>query len=96
MDVQETVIKVVDHVTVNKMGYRSPLDYNSINHQIQIAGYEINSGRNDGFTSFEIKKQLYKLQYLLNNILKNSQTFEGEEEYIKQLEQKMILDILRK
>ena len=91
----EIVIKVVI-VTVNDMGFRKPLDYNSINHQIQVAGYEVNNGRNDGFTSFEVKKELYKIKYLVDRVLRDCHTFEGEEEYIKQLEQKMIIDILRK
>ena len=78
------------------MGFRKPLDYNSISHQIQVAGYEINNMYNDGFTQFEIKKDLYKLKYTLDRVIKNSVTFVGEEEFLKEIEQKMIWETLKK
>ena len=38
------------------MGFRKPMDYNSVHHQIYIAGVELHSKYNDGFNQFEIKK----------------------------------------
>jgi len=69
------------------MGFRKPMDYNSVHHQIYIAGVELNSSRNDGFTSFEIKKDLHKLKWLLDEIMEDAPTFTGEDEFLKEHEQ---------
>jgi hypothetical protein len=66
------------------MGFRKPMDYNSVNHQIYIAGVELNSPYNDGYVQWEIKKDLYKLKFLLDSILKDSPEFVGEEEFLEQ------------
>lgn len=66
------------------MGFRSPMDYNSINHQIQTAGVELNSPYNDGFTTWEIKKNLYRLQWMIESILERSSTYVGEKEFLEE------------
>ena len=60
------------------------MDYNSVNHQIYIAGVELHSPYNDGYVQWEIKKDLYKLKWLLDGILKDSPEFVGEEEFLKE------------
>ena len=60
------------------------MDYNSVSHQIYMSGVELNSHRNDGFVSFEIKKDLYRLKFLLDQILKDSPEFMGEPEFLEQ------------
>jgi hypothetical protein len=77
------------------MGFRKPMDYNSVHHQIYIAGVELCSPRNDGLTTFEIKKDLHKLKWLIDEIMKDSPTFEGEDEFIKEHEQKVMWKILK-
>jgi hypothetical protein len=72
------------------MGFRKPMDYNSVNHQIYMSGVELNSPYNDGFTTFEIKKDLYKLKWMLDAIIKDSPTFSGEDEFLKEHEQKVM------
>jgi vancomycin permeability regulator SanA len=69
------------------MGFRKPMDYNSVHHQIYIAGVELHSPYNDGFTTFEIKKDLHKLKWLLDAIMNDSPTFTGEDEFLKEHEQ---------
>jgi hypothetical protein len=83
-----TVIKE-ETVTVkaNKMGFRKPMDYNSASHQIYMAGVELHEPKNDGFTQFEIKKDLYKLKWLLDEIMADAPTFAGEEEFLKEHDQ---------
>jgi hypothetical protein len=66
------------------MGYRKPMDYNSVHHQIYMAGVELNSPYNDGFITYEIKKDLYKLKWLLDEIMADSPTFADEEEFLKE------------
>ena len=78
------------------MGFRKPMDYNSVSHQIYIAGVELNSPHNDGFTTFEIKKDLHKLKWLLDEIMADSPTFAGEEEFLKEHDQKKMWRTLSK
>jgi hypothetical protein len=66
------------------MGFRSPMDYNSINHQIHVAGVELNSPYNDGFTTWEIKKNLYQLKWLIDGILERSGSYAGEKEFLEE------------
>ena len=72
------------------MGFRKPMDYNSVQHQIYMAGVEMNNPRNDGFTTFEIKKDLYKLKWLLDQIMKDSSTYAGEKEFVEEHEKKVM------
>jgi vancomycin permeability regulator SanA len=69
------------------MGFKKPMDYNSVHHQIYTAGVELHSPHNDGFTTFEIKKDLHKLKWLLDEIMNDSPTFTGEDEFLKEHEQ---------
>lgn len=94
---REHVGRVESHVIVGgKMGYRKPLDLNSIQHQIYMTGVEIMSERNDGFTQWELKKDLYVLQGLINSIIERSPTFVDEEEYLRELEQNRVVRILER
>ena len=69
------------------MGMRKPMDYNSVSYQIYMAGVELHSPKNDGFTQWEIKKDLYKLKWLLDQIMDDSSTFVDEEQFLKEHEQ---------
>ena len=69
------------------MGFKKPMDYNSVSHQIYMAGVELHSPKNDGFTQWEIKKDLYKLKWLLDQIMDDSSTFVDEEQFLKEHEQ---------
>ena len=63
------------------------MDYNQVHHQLHMAGVELNSPYNDGFTQWEIKKDLYKIKWLLDEIMKDSPTFSDENEFLKEHEQ---------
>jgi len=78
------------------MGFRKPMDYNSVQHQIYLAGIELHSPYNDGFTTFEIKKDLHKLKWLLDEIMADSPSFAGEDEFLKEHEQTKMWRILSK
>lgn len=66
------------------MGFRKPMDYNSVSHQIYIAGVELHDARNDGFVQWEIKKDLHKLKFLVDEILAQSPEFAGEPEFLEE------------
>ena len=69
------------------MGFRAPMDYNSVHHQIYLAGVELHSPYNDGYVTFEIKKDLYKIKWLLDEIMADAPNFAGEDEFLKEHDQ---------
>ena len=69
------------------MGYSKQMDYNSVHHQLYMSGVELHSKYNDGFTQFEIKKDLHRLKWLLDEIMEDAPTFTGEDEFLKEHEQ---------
>jgi len=40
------------------MGFKKPMDYTSVHHQIYMTGVEVNSSYNDGYTAFYLKQDL--------------------------------------
>ncbi len=64
------------------------MDYNSVHHQICISGAELCSPRNDGYTTWEIKKDLYQLKFLLDEILANSPTYSVESQFLEEQSKK--------
>jgi hypothetical protein len=72
------------------MGFRKPMDYNSVHHQVYMAGVELHSPYNDGYTQWAIKQDLYRIKWLVDAILKDSGEFAGEEEFLKEHEQKVM------
>lgn len=77
------------------MGFKKPMDYNQVSHQIYMAGVELHSSYNDGFTQWEIKKDLYKIKWLLDQIMAESSTFVDEEEFLKENEQRVMWRTLK-
>lgn len=69
------------------MGYRKPMDYQQVHHQIYMAGIEMHSMHNDGFTQWMIKEDLYKIKWLLDEIMADAPTFAGEAEFLKEHDQ---------
>lgn len=69
------------------MGFRKPMDYTSVHHQIYMAGVELHSPYNDGYTQWAIKQDLYRLKWLLDEIMKDAPEFSGEAEFLKEHEQ---------
>jgi len=79
------------------MGFKKPIDSNSVISELRRAYTEINSPYNDGFTGWSIKQELYEIKWLLDRILKNSTTFgEIEERYLDEIEKNKIIEELKK
>ena len=51
--------------------------------------------RNDGFTAWGKKQDLYLLKFILEEALAKCPTFEPEKEWLKEQEQKKIIQILK-
>jgi hypothetical protein len=77
------------------MGFKSPNTNDAISI-LSRALLEVNSPYNDGMTAFEIKKDLYKIKFFLDEQLSKASKFSGEEEFLKECEQKKVWDILNK
>ena len=68
------------------MGFRKPMDYNQVSHQIYMSGIELCSPKNDGFIQWGIKQDLHKLKWLLDEIIADAPTFADEEQFLKEHE----------
>lgn len=60
------------------------MDYNSIHHQLYTAGVELYSPYNDGYNQWSIKQDLYRIKWLVDEILSESPKFSGEEEFLEE------------
>ena len=63
--------------------------------QIHTIARECSSPYNDGFTSFELKKDLYQIKEILDTAISRSPTFYGEQEWLTEQEKKRIIKILK-
>lgn len=77
------------------MGFKKSWDVTEISQQIYRMARECSSAYNDGYTSFEIKKELYELKFIVDQVLKNSPTFSGEEQWLTEQEKNRIIKHLK-
>jgi hypothetical protein len=78
------------------MGFRKSWDPAAIANQIRSLSRECSSSYNDGFTSFECKKDLLLIKKLVDDALADAPNFgEIEERWLKEQEQKRIIKILK-
>ncbi len=80
----------------SKMGFRKPMDYNSVHHQIYMSGVELLDSRNDGYTQWFIKQDLYKIKWLIDEIIADSPAMVGEDEFLKERDQIKMWRTLKK
>jgi hypothetical protein len=78
------------------MGFRKSWDIAGVIGQIHGLARECSSPRNDGFTAFECKKDLYQLKQIVNDALAEAPDFGTlEEQWLTEQEQKRIIKILK-
>ena len=78
------------------MGFKKNWDVADIISQLRSLSLECSSSYNDGFTSFEIKKDLYQIKEFVDQALKDSPNFgEMEQQWLTSREQKRIIKILK-
>jgi hypothetical protein len=78
------------------MGFRKSWDTSDIARQIHGLARECSSAYNDGFTSFECKKDLYQLKQILDDALAEAPDFgDIEQQWLTEQEQKRIIKILK-
>lgn len=78
------------------MGFKKNWDLADIVNQIHSLSRECNSPYNDGFTSFEIKKELYILKDIIDQSITNAPDFgQLEKDWLQEQEKKRIINILK-
>ncbi len=70
------------------MGFRITWDIPSIVQQVHKMRAEICSPYNDGFNQWMVKQDLYQLKHLVDEALDACPQFAGEEEWLKEQDQK--------
>lgn len=78
------------------MGFKKEWDMNAIRHQLWIMAHECGNGRNDGFTQWAIKQELYELKWFVDRLIKDAPHFSVEDDWLKEKEQEKIVEILKK
>jgi len=51
---------------------------------------------NTGYLQFEIKKDLYRIKWLMEDYFSNAPKFVGEDEWVDKMMQKRVIEILKK
>jgi hypothetical protein len=77
------------------MGFKKNWDISEVSQQIYRMARESASPYNDGYTAFEIKKELYEIKFIIDEVLKSSPKFYGEEEWLTEQEKKRIIKHLK-
>jgi hypothetical protein len=70
-------------------------DVSDITSQIHSIARNCSSPYNDGFTQFELKKDLYQIKEILDSAITQCPKFAGEENWLTEQEQKRIIKILK-
>jgi hypothetical protein len=78
------------------MGFKKSWDVSDVSRQIHSLARECSSKYNDGFTSFECKKDLYQLKSIIDAALTEAPDFgELEQQWLQEQEKKRIIKILK-
>ena len=77
-------------------GYIKKWNKDQILNQLRQAYYICSDPRQDGFTTWPVKQELYEIKWMLDEIIKQCPTFSPEEEFLKEHEQKLLISVLAK
>ena len=78
------------------MGFKKNWDAADIANQLHSLARECASHYNDGFTAFELKKDLYQIKEIVDSALKMAPDFgEMEQRWLTDQEQKRIIKHLK-
>jgi translation elongation factor P/translation initiation factor 5A len=77
------------------MGFKKP-DVTDVKMQLLKAHGEICSPYNDGYTTWELKKELYDIKWLLEEMLKRQPTFNDEDKWLEEQEKKRVWSELKR
>lgn len=73
-----------------------PINSSEIKNGLFRTYSEITNPRNDGFSQWGLKQELYQLKFQLDELLKNCPTFVGEEEWLEEQHKKQMWSELKR
>jgi len=77
------------------VGFRHSWNVADIASQLHRLARECSSTQNDGFTAFELKKDLYQIKFIIDEALYTAPEFSGEQEWLTEQEKKRIIKLLK-
>jgi len=78
------------------MGFKQPANVPEIVSHLRQIARECSSPYNDGYISFELKKDLYLIKDILDNLIEQCPNFSGEQEWLTKREKERIVNYLKK
>jgi hypothetical protein len=69
------------------MGYFKPKNSQDVKHVIWSMVHEATDSRNDGFTTWPIKQELYELKWAIEEALERCSVYSVEPEWLEEQEQ---------
>jgi hypothetical protein len=78
------------------MGYRKSINVAEVLSQLRAAAYEASDLRTDSWIAWGLKQDLYQIKWALDEAIRRCPSFMPEEEWLKEQEQKRIIEILKK
>lgn len=77
------------------MSFIKRWNVDDIQHQLRTCSAQVNSRHNDGFTAWYCKQDLLVVKYQLDELLRTAPKFAGEEEFVAELDKKLVWKQLR-
>jgi hypothetical protein len=76
------------------MGYVKNWNVDDIVRQLNSAYWNCTDPRQDGFTTWGVKQDLYQIKFILDDLLKRCPEFAPEKEWLREQEKKKIIKVL--
>ena len=70
-------------------------DVEKVAHEIWSLTFECTNPRNDGFTAWGYKQDLYTIKFLIEDSLKKCPEFTPEKEWLTKMEKQRIIKLLK-
>lgn len=77
------------------MGFKKSWDEVEVMQHLYRMQRECSSPYTDGYVAFDIKKDLYQIKMVLDELITKCPTFNGEEEWLTKIEKERILNYLK-
>jgi hypothetical protein len=77
------------------MGFKFSYNITDAAREINAAAYDASNPRNDGFTAWGAKQDLYRLKWILEDALRRCPTFSPEKEWLREQEKKKVIKYLK-
>jgi hypothetical protein len=76
------------------MGFKFSYNITDAAREINAAAYDASNPKNDGFTAWGAKQDLYRLKWILEDALRRCPIFSPEEEWLREQDKKKVIKYL--